>query len=305
MRCGLHIIGALIAFLTLTACVQIVRNSGQTTLLERQDGTLRVATLNVHYIVLRRDTGAWSVADWEQRKPGLNDAFQKINADVFAFQEMESFAGGDLGDVNLTMQYLLEQNSEYRAAAVGDPAAFPSTQPIFYHENRLKLIDQGWFFFSDTPDVIYSRTFNGSYPAFASWARFETAWGEQFRVVNVHFEYKSRSNRLHSAHLVAERIAPWVVNGENIILAGDINARHGSETQRILTASGLQFTAVQGATYHFDRGINLFGAIDHIGATDGFVALGDPMVLRYKFSGDWPSDHYPVVVDYTLAASRP
>ncbi len=283
-----------------TACVQIVRNSGADSLASRASDSIRFATLNVHYIVLRRETGAWSLGDWERRKAALDLAFKTIAPDVMGFQEMESFAGGNNGDTNLGLDWLLSQNPSYKAAAVGDWRSFPSTQPILYRSDKLTLRDQGWFFFSDTPDVIYSRTFNGSYPAFASWAEFATKDGEAFRVVNVHFEYKSRSNRLLSAALVAERIKPWVDAGENVVLLGDLNARHGNRTQEILSQAGITFTPVVGATYHFNRGLNLFGAIDHIGVTQGFAPNGPPSVLRQRFLGEWPSDHYPIVVDITV-----
>lgn len=284
-----------------TACVQIVRNSGATIISSPAPAGLRLATLNVHYIVLRRQTGAWSLDDWERRKVALDLAFKEIAPDVMGFQEMESFAGGDNGDTNLGLDWLLSQNPSYKAAAVGDWRSFPSTQPILYRDDRLNLIDQGWFFFSDTPDVIYSRTFNGSYPAFAAWAAFSTNNGKRFRVVNVHFEYKSRTNRLRSAALVADRIRPWIDAGENVVVLGDLNARNGARTQRILAEAGITFAAVKGSTYHFNRGLNLFGAIDHIGATADFHLETPPVVLRQEFNGEWPTDHYPVVVDYTLS----
>lgn len=259
---------------------------------------LRVGTYNVHYIILGRATGAWSVADWERRKGPLDAAFKALDVDVIGFQEMESFARGSGNDVNLTLDWLLAQNPAFAAAAVGDPAEFPSTQPILYRTDRLSQLDQGWFFFSDTPDTIYSQTFNGSYPAFASTAKFrDKLTGAAFHVVNVHFEYKSRSNRQLSAALVVDRIKPWIDAGENVILIGDLNARAGAKTQDILADAGLDFLPVKGATYHLNRGLNLFGAIDHIGLSAGLRAARDPFVLRDKFDGEWPTDHYPVIAD--------
>ena len=263
--------------------------------------TLRLTTWNVHYIRLDAPEGDWSVTDWDRRKGPLDDAFKALGADIVAFQEMESFQGGDDGSVNLARDHLLAQNPGYAAAASGDWRVFPSTQPIFYRRDRLRLLDQGWFFFSDTPDVIYSRTFDGSWPAFASWAEFAPAGGgAPFRVVNVHFEYRSGSNRRLSAELVACRISPWITAGEPVVLLGDLNARAGSTAVGILERAGLIFAPVQGATYHFNRGLNLFGAIDHIAATPDIRPAGPPVVLRQRFRGEWPADHYPVVADYRL-----
>lgn len=299
-------LGAALILLTgLLACVQVYRNSGADGALPQKpvtDPALRVATYNVHYIVLGRATGDWSLADWERRKGPLSAAVGHLDADLIAFQEMESFGGGSVSARNLALDWLLEQHPGYRAAAQGDPARFPSTQPIFYRADRLEMADQGWFFFSETPDVIYARTFNGSYPAFASWARFvDRRTGARFRAVNIHTDYGSRSNRLRSVELVAERIAPWIAQGETVLVLGDLNARHGDRTLAILEDAGVTFAPVAGATYHFNRGLNLFGAIDHIGWAGPAQPVGPPVVLRQRFEGAWPTDHYPVVQDLILS----
>uniref|UniRef100_A0AAN0NK48 Endonuclease/exonuclease/phosphatase family protein n=1 Tax=Yoonia rhodophyticola TaxID=3137370 RepID=A0AAN0NK48_9RHOB len=155
--------------------------------------------------------------------------------------------------------------------------------------------------FSKTPDVIYSRTFNGSFPAFASWAQFrDLKTDQQFRVLNIHTDYASRSNRLQSIALVTDRIRPWMDAGENLFVIGDLNARLGDRSVRMLETAGLTFAPVKGSTYHFNRGLNLFGAIDHIAHAGQVTRVGGPHVLRERFAGEWPTDHYPVVADFVL-----
>lgn len=290
-------------FLTLgvlvIGCTQIFRNSGTPMLRPPSAEALRLATYNVHYIVVPRADGPWSMADWERRKGPLDLAFKALEADLVGFQEMESFAGGSISLDNLALDWLLLNNPDYKAAAAGDPRVFPSTQPILYRSDRLQMLGQGWFFFSETPDVLYARTFNGSYPAFASWAEFrDTRSQNVFRVVNIHTDFSSRSNRLQSAELIAARIKPWIEAGETIYVLGDMNARLGARKLAIIEEVGVTFTPVKGATFHFNRGLNLFGAIDYIGYAGAAEPLGAPVVLRQKFDGEWPTDHYPVIVDF-------
>ncbi len=263
------------------------------------EGTFRVASMNAHYIILSQETGAWSVGDWERRKGPMDAAFKAMDADIVAFQEMESFGRGMDKNINLARDWLLEQNPGYAAGANGDANVFPSTQPIFYRTDRMSLLDQGWFFFSDTPDVIYSRTFNGGWSAFASWAQFDLG-GQVLRVVNVHNDYASRSNRRLSSELIAERIAPWITAGERVMVVGDFNAMTGGAPLTIVEAAGITFVPVKGATYHLNRGLNLFGAIDHLGVSEGVRLVGETQVLRQKFDGEWPTDHYPVVGDFVF-----
>ncbi|SLN42283.1 Endonuclease/Exonuclease/phosphatase family protein [Roseivivax jejudonensis] len=303
MRRVRRLLALCLAVPALVACALHIAHSGDPGLPPAQDGAIRVATHNVHYIWGRRATGRWSVGDWEARAPALDAALKATGADLVAFQEMETFEGGNSDARNLARSHLLDANPGYAAAAIGPWRRFPSTQPIFYRPDRLELRDQGWFFFSDMPDTIYSRTFDGSYPAFASWAEFVDPAGRAFRVVNVHFDAGSGENRLKSARLVARRIAPWIDDGQPVLLMGDLNARAGAPTLDILAEAGLDFAPIDGATFHFDLGINLFGAIDHIAASDRFERVTDPVVLRRRFAGDWPSDHYPVVADYRLRAT--
>ena len=292
----LRLLSLLLLFAVLTGC-----GAPPTQIAPAPPGGLRIATHNVHYISLREETGAWSVGDWEDRKVSLDLAFKSLDADIVVFQEMESFGRGDTDGINLARDWLLARNPGFAAGASGDAATFPSTQPIFYRTERLELLEQGWFFFSDTPDVIYSRTFDGSYPAFASLARLrDRTTGRAVTVVNVHFEYRSGSNRLKSAALTVDRVAPRLADGEAVVLVGDLNALAGSRTADIFRAAGFAFVDVPGSTYHLNRGIDLFGAIDHVATAGPVHAIGPAQVQRGRFDGRFPSDHYPVLADVVL-----
>lgn len=286
----------------LTLLVASACSAAPVSLPEAPPGSLRVGIYNAHYIILSKETGAWSIGDWERRKEPMAAAVKALDADIIGFQEMETFSHGSDGSTNLALDWLREQNPDYGVAAVGDWQIFPSTQPIFYRKARLELLEQGWFFFSETPDEIYSRTFNGSYPAFASWADFREreGTGAPFRVVNVHFDFRSRLNRRKSAELVAARVAPLIAAGRPVFVIGDINAGTESEPADILKAVGLRFSPVSGATYHWNRGLNLTGPVDHLAYSAGIAPLGAPVVLRQKFMGEWPTDHYPVIGDFRL-----
>ena len=304
MRRATLIAAALLGLLALAAGAQHLRLSAGAAPKPpppAPEGALRLATHNVHYIDLRAEDGPWSRAGWERRRGALAEAFEAMDADAVAFQEMESFAGGSESRDNLALDWLLARNPGHAAAAVGEPSKVPSTQPILYHRDRLEVLEEGWFFFSETPEVIYSRGFDGAPPSFASWARFrDRETGAAFLLLNVHLDAGSWENRRRSAELVAERAAARIADGEAVLLAGDLNARTGSPTMEILETAGLSFLPVPGATFHLNRGLNLFGAIDHLAHGPGGASLGPPMVLRDRYGGAWPSDHYPVAGDFRL-----
>ncbi|MEM9969758.1 MAG: endonuclease [Pseudomonadota bacterium] len=297
------VIVTLVALAALTALVQHLRLSTSADLPPQPDGTVRVASWNVHYIILGQKEGRWGLSGWEERKGPMDAGFKALQADIVAFQEMESFARGSSNDVNLARDWLLENNPAYTVAATGPAATFPNTQPMLYRPDRFEVLDQGWFFFSTTPDAIYSRTFNGSFPAFASWAEFrETATDAVFRIVNIHTDAFSHSNRVQSIELVAERVSPWIAAGQTVLVVGDLNGLNGSSLHRRLGEVGVRFEDVPYATFHLDRGLHLFGAIDHIGTSGSAAIAAGPHVLQRQYDGVWPTDHHPVVADVTFGA---
>lgn len=301
MAWALKALIGMVALIVGVAATQQLRLSVSGSLTEKPIGALRLATWNVHYIILNQPEGRWGLSGWEARKGVMNDVFGMLDADIVAFQEMESFSRGSDGSVNLARDWLLENHGEYAVAAKGPWQVFPPTQPIFYRTSVLAPRDEGWFFFSETPDRLYARGFDGATPSFASWVEFEhLESGKVFRVVNVHPDAKSRTNRRAAAALIAERILPWIEAGENVLLAGDLNALHGAFAHRTIAAAGLSFPKVPGSTFHFGRGIHLFGAIDHIGGSAGIRPMGSPQVLGHAVDGIFASDHHPVALDFVV-----
>jgi len=230
----------------------------------------RIASFNIHYLAPGQKR-----LDWDYRKQAARQAFGDLNADIVAFQEMETFSGGSFNPENRQLDWMIKHFPEYEAGAYGDARVYPNTQPVLYRKERFKQIDQGFFFFSDTPNVIYSRTFNGSWPAFCSWTQLEDIRsGNRLFVYNLHFEYRSMSNRAKSADLVVRRIQSRIDSGDAVVVVGDTNAFSFAPTMRTLKDAGLKLARPSGPTFHFSRGIELLPAIDHVLFTDELDQIG-------------------------------
>lgn len=263
--------------------------------LEASEKEIVVGTLNIHYVAAGQTR-----LHWPDRREAVAAAIREGRPDIMAFQEMETFEGGHFNDRNVQLTYLREQFPEYAFAAVGDPRVYPYTQPIMYRRDRFEQLEQGFFFFSPTPDEIYAEPWEGRYPAFTSWARFlDRASGRRFYLYNLHFDYQSRENRLRSARLVAERVQSRERHGEGALVVGDFNAPWFFRPVQLVTEAGLEVAETTGSTVHFFRGINLLPAIDHVLYSEHF-AHTETRVLRHRFEGSWPSDHYPVFVTLTV-----
>jgi endonuclease/exonuclease/phosphatase family metal-dependent hydrolase len=259
-----------------------------------------VGSFNVHYVSPRRPK-----LPWEERRDAVAEAVNELNADIIGFQEMETFIGRGERTENIQLKWVLENSSQYAAAAIGDPELYPSTQPILYRPNLFEPLEQGFFFFSETPDEIYSRPWDPSFASFASWVQFaDLNSGQSFRVVNVHFDHSSKLNRHNSAQLVADRIEPWLNEQESVIVLGDFNALTWFKPINTLKSVGMEVADTEGSTFHFNRGLNLFPAIDHV-LYSGFEEIGETLRLNKQYQGVWPSDHYPIKVALKFKEEEP
>jgi endonuclease/exonuclease/phosphatase family metal-dependent hydrolase len=256
--------------------------------------TFTLGTFNIHYVA------PWQEGlRWEHRRDAVVAMLEAAEADLMAFQEMETFEGGSYNEENRQLEWIARHFPEYAFAAVGDPQVYPSTQPVMYRPERFEALDQGFFFFSPDPDDIYSRSWDGGFPAFASWVRFaDRRSGTSFYLYNVHFDHSSRGNRIKAAELVVERLGGREHPGDPVIVAGDFNAPWFFRPVQIVSDAGLVIADTTGSTFHLRRGFNIIPAIDHVLASDG-LEVGPTEVLRKRYAGTWPSDHYPVLVRLT------
>lgn len=250
-----------------------------------------LASFNVHYLAPGQDDLRWS-----DRREAVVRVIEEMDAEVLAFQEMETFAGGHYNTENRQLDWVRRHFPRYAVGAYGDAADFPITQPILFDRQRFELLDQGWFFYSDTPEQIYSRTFNGSYPAFTTWVLLrEKSTGRRLRVVNNHLDYSSGHNRRRSAQLIVERLAQ-MTGDEAVVLVGDFNVPAFWPPMGRFKAAGFELLEPDGATFHFNRGWSLVPAIDHILIGPGLIAEAPLQRFDRAYDGVYPSDHYPVRV---------
>ena len=259
------------------------------------NNTIHVASFNVHYIVPHDKK-----EDWDERQHAIRNVLKEMNADIIAFQEMETFDGGDYSERNLQLEWVLSTTAGYAPAAIGDPAIIPTTQPVLYKTAKFTVIDQGFFFFSETPDSIYSAQWNGGYPYFCTWVRFRRMEAtSDFYVFNLHNDFRSRRNRLKTSELVATRIQQIVQNDLPVIVLGDFNALASFKEIRLLEEIGLGVLPPGGATNRV-LGLHLLPAIDHILLSRSIQPQSETRVWRNKYDGVYPADHYPISVEVTF-----
>lgn len=233
--------------------------------------------------------------DWPARLPVLLDVIRRHDPDVLCVQEafahqMDELRAGlpDHGDVG--------QGRE--GGAAGEHAA------VFFRRSRLRPVDEGTFWLSDTPDEPVSNTWGSVFPRVANHARFLDTDGEAFTLLTTHLDHEENDHgdavRAKSAALIVQRLS--VTQGP-VIVAGDGNEAVGAgPASAVFEAAGFVDAWSLGgdpddrtATFNdWEPPVDTGERIDWVWTRD--VAGVDRVVIDHDGPETWfASDHFPVV----------
>lgn len=266
---------------------------------------LRVMSFNIRY-------GAANDGDnhWRHRRDFVAETIRRFDPDLLGTQETLDFQ----------KQFLQEQLPGYTAIGVGrdDGSDRGEMTAIFFRTGRFKLLDQGHFWLSTTPDVPGSKSWDTSLTRMASWVKLRDRrqpTAPPLLMINTHFDHRGAEARRESAKLI-RRQAAKIGAGCDVILTGDFNAAVNSPPYQALfgdpenNAAGPPFrdsylateTAPESsgeATFNGFKGLVTQGArIDWIAVSDRWsVKRAD--ILRPIRNGRNPSDHEPVIATLT------
>ena len=220
---------------------------------------------------------------WDDRKGYLCDMIQFEAFDVFGVQEARYSQIADM----------LERMPEYAYIGVGrdDGAQKGEHCAIFYQKKKFKVLDQGNFWLSETPDVP-SKGWGAKYRRICTWGLFQNKkTKEKFYFINTHVNWGKASAM--SANMLVEFVKEKCKKTDNVILTADFNATQDSELYKIITSNGFEDT-YESSKYRFaptgtGQGfrINYFThrRIDHIFVKSG-IKSSRYGVLTYHYYRD-------------------
>lgn len=233
---------------------------------------------------------------WETRKPLAVKMLREQQPDVIGLQEL----------VKAQAEYLAREMPQYAWFGRGREAdGGGEHMGVFYRNDRLKVVESGDFWLSDTPDVPGSITWHHPHPRMVTWALFERRGdGKRFYLFNTHLPYRGQDEaaRVKGANAIAAHLATLPVDIP-VVLTGDFNTTPDSEVHAVL-ARALQdaWTAaprVEGseATFHGFTG-KADRRIDWIMVKG--VQLDSITSVTTRWNSRYPSDHFPLVVTLRL-----
>lgn len=260
---------------------------------------MRVASFNIRYLNLtpRGQSGSRSLADWQSRRHVVLPVLRAVDADILAFQEMESWDGIPQNGTPMQREWLSSQMPDYGSLSGTSPDGRDSSQPIFYRHARFTALGSGTQTLDDASDEQRGRAFAG-YSDLVTWARLrDRTTGEGLTVVNLHLHFHDQRRQRRGAQVALGVTHPALARGDRVVVVGDMNVLAWARPIEMLRAGNLTRVPSEGASFHFNTGVNAFGAIDHILHGPRLVALGSAQIARWQVQETWPSDHYPIWAD--------
>ncbi|MGH7507366.1 MAG: endonuclease/exonuclease/phosphatase family protein [Longimicrobiales bacterium] len=257
----------------------------------RQTTELPVMTFNIRYGTADDGEDRWSL-----RRGLLLDVIREHGPVVLGVQEALRFQ----------LDEMREALGRYDEVGVGrdDGVTAGEYSAILFDTTRVALLDEGTFWFSDTPAVPGSMSWGNTIPRICTWARLRGRDdGGTFTVYNVHWDHLSQPSRERSAALLLERIAARA-NTDPVLVMGDFNAGetnpafvalvHSERVPLRDTFRALHADATEVGTYHAFRGGLAGDRIDAILAGPAWEIVR-AAIVRTERDGRYPSDHYPVI----------
>jgi endonuclease/exonuclease/phosphatase family metal-dependent hydrolase len=242
---------------------------------------------------------------WALRREFLFDVMRETNADLVGLQEA----------LDGQIQELLQALPQYGVVGVGrdDGRTRGEYAAILYRRDRFRVSDAGTFWFSDTPEVVASRSWGNTITRICTWARLVDRDGREFWHFNVHLDHQSQPSRERSAGLLADRIAARRSLDESAIVTGDFNVGESNRAITRLTAPQNGAAAlfidtfrakhpdekIAGTFSGFKYGATTGDKIDYVLVPAGTEVL-EAAIVRTSRNDRYPSDHFPVVAKVVL-----
>lgn len=256
--------------------------------------------INVMSFNIRYDNPEDSLDNWKFRKDRAANAICFYDVDVLGTQEV----------LHNQLEDLKQRLPEYEVIGVGreDGKEKGEYSALWFKKNRFDLLDSGYFWLSETPEVPGSKGWDGACERIASWAKLrDKTSGKELFALNTHLDHVGVVARREGISLILDKVNE-LSGGLPVIVTGDFNSEPESDVIKHvtdatnpehLTDARLASPIVYGPGWSFHD----FGKIpyqhrpliDYVFVRNGFD------VLRYGVLAEteneaFLSDHAPVLV---------
>jgi endonuclease/exonuclease/phosphatase family metal-dependent hydrolase len=249
---------------------------------------------------IRYDITTSNASPWNERHKAISSQLNRFDVDIVGMQEVL---------VHQKEQMLLDLPG-YESIGVGrdDGKNAGEFSPIFYKEERFRVLKSGTFWLSPTPDIP-SKGWDAALNRICTYAQFFDLESKQsFWVFNTHFDHVGEVARMKSSVLILQKIQE-VTKGkrEIVIFCGDLNLNDDHPTISFLQAQmkdallgSKQVKSNMNNTFNnFDLKNEASNRIDYIFTNKKVEILTFETIVE-PFGISYPSDHFPILTTLKL-----
>ena len=227
---------------------------------------------------------------WQNRAKASPAMIKDYAPDVFGVQEA----------LAVQLEYLDDKLPHYSFVGVGreDGKKKGETMAIFYNTRKVRLLDWGTYWLSETPEKP-SRGWDADCKRTATWTLMEMKGsGKKFFYVNTHLDHRGDMAQQKGLELILERIAAMNPEGLPMILTGDFNVEPDAPVlyglnAKMTDARRSALKTDSRATFNaWGKSASIIDYIYHSGFSE--CAEYETIVRQYK-DVLYISDHYPIV----------
>ena len=227
---------------------------------------------------------------WQNRAKASPAMIKDYAPDVFGVQEA----------LAVQLEYLDDKLPHYSFVGVGreDGMKKGETMAIFYNTRKVRLLDWGTYWLSETPEKP-SRGWDADCKRTATWTLMEMKGsGKKFFYVNTHLDHRGDMAQQKGLELILERIAAMNPEGLPMILTGDFNVEPDAPVlyglnAKMTDARRSALKTDSRATFNaWGKSASIIDYIYHSGFSE--CAEYETIVRQYK-GVLYISDHYPIV----------
>ncbi len=248
---------------------------------------LNLMSFNIRYGLA--DDG---INQWDNRKSLVIERIKTFDPDLLGLQECRD---------DFQAEFIKNNLPGYEFFGVprgGGSVTALEMAPVLFKSSAFRLITQGCFWLSETPNGPGSMSWGSTFPRTATWVQLihETS-GKEFVFLNTHFDYEPTA--IEASARLLQRWITQTTEKHPVIVTGDFNADKNSSAYRHLTTKAgvvdifrqIHSDGENEGTFH---GYGLANdPIDWMLASDSFEAVSVE-IDRYHAENIYPSDHYPI-----------
>lgn len=253
---------------------------------------LKIMTYNI-----RLNLDADAENSWTNRKEFFTSQIQFYEPDIFGVQEATP---NQVSDIATSL-------SQYVFIGIGrEGVGKGESSTIYYKKNRFKIVQEGTFWLSETPNEI-SKGWDAAFNRVCTYALFkDLKTTKLFWVFNTHLDHMGELARTKGIELILSKIRLLNVKNDPVIFMGDFNSE--PTTERIIALkkemndcrdiSQQKPFGPSGTFNNFKHNEPVTKLIDYVFVSKNnkfevrkFAVLSDSKDLKY------PSDHLPVYVE--------